>query len=425
MRPRIINGNFRRKTKSRVQKFGQQMNIRHNLWETMDGRISMIQELLPLGLLAVENLLQEEVINLVGERYGREGNFVRWGYNPGSVFLGDQKVGIRVPRVRDPGRKKEIPLPGYQGLQNPQTINNIVFKRVLKGISNRKYEKAAECVPETFGIKKNAVSRRFIEVSSKKLREFQERDLSGYDIVVIFMDGKTFAENEIIIAEGITMKGEKIILGFIESSTENHRVCKDFLNDLISRGLNVDREILFVIDGSKGLRKGIKEIFAEMAYIQRCQWHKRENIVDYFAKEKKEGIRKKLQRAYNQPTEDKIRKKMKVIEAELKISNGSALNSLLEGFEDTLIVHKLGITPELRDSLKTTNCIENINSLLADYTDRVDYWKTSTQRQRWVGCALSEIEPTLRKIRGYRHLPALREAMKKNINRKSIEKKAA
>lgn len=424
MKMRLVKGNVRGKGNSKLEKFAQEMNVRHVAWETREGRVSLIQALLPLGLLAVEDLLQEEVEGLVGERYGREGDYARWGSNPGSVFLGDQKVGVRVPRVRDVGRNKEIPLQGYQDLQSSQKIDQIVFKRVLKGISNRKYIEAAECVPETFGIKKNTVSRRFIEVSAQKLRELQERSLEAYDIVAIFIDGKAFAENEIIIAEGITIDGEKVILGFIEASTESYRVCKDFLNDLISRGLKTDHEILFVIDGAKGIRKGIKAVFGDKAFVQRCQWHKRENVVAYFSKEKKESIKKKLQRAYDQPTEEKVRKKMSVILGELKLCNESALNSLLEGFEETLTVHKLKVAPELLKSLKTTNCIENINSLLGGYTDRVDYWKTSNQRQRWVASALLEIEPKLRKVKGHRYLLALREAMKMKCH-KNQEKKAA
>ncbi|MCH8157923.1 MAG: transposase, partial [Nitrospinae bacterium] len=91
-------------------------------------------------------------------------------------------------------------------------------------------------------------------------KECLERDLSGHDILAIFIDGKSFADNEIIIALGITLEGQKIVLGFIESSTENHRVCRDFLNGLIDRGLNPENEILFIIDGAKGLYKGINDL---------------------------------------------------------------------------------------------------------------------------------------------------------------------
>ena len=111
------------------------------------------------------------------------------------------------------------------------------------------------------------------------LKKFLKRALNDEDIIAIFIDGKHFAGNEIIIAVGVTITGEKIILGFVESGTENQEVCKDFMQGLIDRGLKIEDEILFIIDGSKGLYNGIKTVLGEKALIQRCQWHKRENGV--------------------------------------------------------------------------------------------------------------------------------------------------
>ena len=388
-------------------------------------RIELIQMLIPLGLQAIEDELQSEVVKIAGARYSRtHPDFKRWGCNEGSVFLGDQKVPIAVPRVRDVLNSKEIPLSSYQGFQNPGSIDEVVFKRLINGISTRKYEKAALEVPATFGIKKSSISRKFIRASARKLKECLERDLSGYDIVSIFIDGKGFAENEVIIALGITLTGEKVVLGFIESSTENHVVCRDFINGLINRGLNTDNEILFVIDGAKGIYKGIKSALSRKAVIQRCQWHKRENILRYLDKGHQSNFRRKLQSAYEQPTYEAAKKKLNLIKKELLILNQSAVRSLEEGLEETLTLHRLGMFPKLGTSFKTTNCIENIMRQVGIYTDRVSYWKNSDQRQRWVGTALQEIEPNLRTVRGYRHLKELRRAMKGLNHKENIVKVA-
>lgn len=96
------------------------------------------------------------------------------------------------------------------------------------------------------------------------------------------------------------------------------------------------------------------------------------------------------------------------------------LNSLEEGLEETLTLHRLGLFKQLGESFKTTNCIENIMRLVGIYTDRIGYWKNSNQRQRWVGMALREIEPNLRKVRGYRHLKELRAAMKLHNSKNNI-----
>ena len=391
-----------------------------------ESRLSMIQMLIPLGLKAVEEELQAEVRKLVGgDRYDRTGSGKkRWGQNPGSVCLGDQKVKINVPRVRDVKAGEEIPLQSYERLQNPSHLDEVALSRVINGISQGKYERAAEQVPETFGIKKSTISRKFIRASAKRLEEFIHRDLSRHDIVAIFIDGKFFAANELVIALGVTMSGEKVILGFIETSTENHTICRDFLNGLKTRGLKLDQEILFIIDGGKGIHKGIREVMGENALIARCQWHKRENILDYLAKEKRDEFRRKLQSAYEQKTYESAKKALGVIRSELRLINQSAVNSLDEGLEETLLLHRLGMIEKLGRSFKTTNCIENVNKQLELYTGRVSRWQNSDQRQRWVATSLLEIEPRLRVVMGFEHLKELREAMKKFVARRKQENAA-
>lgn len=408
MRRRLIKVGRGSKSKDRVAMF---KTLVDRDWDR-ESRLSMIQMLIPLGLQAVEHELQAEVTELVGERYSRGGSLKRWGSNPGGVYLGEQKASVSVPRVRDIKSAQEVPLLSYDRLQDPGHIDDEVLKRVINGMSQGKYERAARQVPQTFGLKKNSISRKFIRASAKKLRQFLERDLSKHDIVAIFMDGKSFAENDIIIALGVTIKGEKIVLGFIESNTENHLVCRDFLNGLRERGLNLDQEVLFIIDGGKGLYKGIKQVMGEKAIIHRCQWHKRENVVSYLSEEHKAEYRTKLQRAYEQPTYEKAKKRLQSIKRELSLINQSAVNSLNEGFEETLTLHRLGMFEKLGRSLKTTNCIENLNKQLAVYTDRVCRWQSSDHRRRWVATALLEIEPGLNKVMGYGHLKELREAMK-------------
>lgn len=325
---------------------------------------------------------------------------------------------MEVNRVRKKGGGKEIPLESYEALQNPRQIDEVGLKRVIGGLSQRKYEKALIGVPETFGIKKSSVSRRFIRASAKKLRKFLERDLSSYDIVAIVMDGKTFSENQVVIALGVTMQGEKILLGFVEASTENHTICKEFLQRLIDRGLQVNHEILFVLDGAKGLRKGVLEVFREKAFIQRCQWHKRENVIRYLGKQDQEHYRRQLQAAYELATYEKAKARLLAIGRELEKINRSAAQSLLEGLEETLTLHRLKLFPELGISFKTTNMLENVNSMLEVTTGRVSYWHHSEHRQRWIATALLEIEPRLRPVKGCRFLPSLIDAMHQEVQQK-------
>ena len=181
--------------------------------------------------------------------------------------------------------------------------------------------------------------------------------------------------------------------------------------------------LLVVIDGGKGLHKAVEKVFASAAFIQRCQWHKRENIVAYLPKTQQPGWRRKLERAYAKPTYKEAKTALGTIRRELVTLNESAARSLDEGLEETLTLHKLGVITTLGLSLRTTNSIESINSLIEQRTGKVDYWKTSNQRQRWLATALLDIEPRLRRIKGCTHLPLLRQAMRAHM--KTATKKAA
>ena len=383
--------------------------------ELPSGHLLLIQQLIPLGLAAVNDVLQAEVTRLVGgASHERTGSPVsRWGSNQGSVVLGGQKVSVSVPRVRDTASSKELPLESYQELKNSSGFDERVFSQLINGLSAGRYQEAAEQVPETFGISKSSTSRSFKRATEKRLNELLERDLSELDIVAIFIDGKYLGDTNVIIALGITMEGEKIPLGFIETGTENGTVCKEFIEKLQRRGLNTDNEILFIIDGSKGISSGIKSALGNKAVIQRCQWHKRENVVAYLPKKHQKTYRRKLQAAYEESSYHKAKKKLLSVRKELQLLNQSAVGSLNEGLEETLTLHRLGVFEQLGRSFKTTNCIENINRQIDTYVKRVCRWQSSDQRRRWIASALLEISPRLNKVCGYKSLPLLREKMKK------------
>jgi transposase-like protein len=176
-----------------------------------------------------------------------------------------------------------------------------------------------------------------------------------------------------------------------------------------------------VIDGAKGLRKGVVEVLGKKALIARCQWHKRENVVSYLSRERQGEYRRKLQSAYERPTYDAAKGGLLAIRRELRLVNESAAASLDEGMEETLLLHRLGMFDKIGRSFKTTNCIENVNRQLELYTGRVSRWRHSDQRRRWVATALLEIEPRLRRIRGHEHLGDLRLAMR-NLNAEAGDK---
>lgn len=395
----------------------------------LDAKVELIRSLIPLGLMHVQDLLMQELRALAGARYARkdeEQRGRRHGSNPGSIRLGGQRVPIRVPRVRST-EDGEIPLRSYAALSHGGDLDELLLKRVMYGISCRNYEAAAESIPGAIGLSSSTVSRKFIEVSATKLRELQERDLRGEDIVVLVLDGKTFAEETMVVALGITISGDKRFLGFVETDTESEKVLTPFLRSLIERGLDPSQGLLVVLDGGKGLRAAVKRVFTNRALVQRCQWHKRENVVGYLPKSEQVAWRQRLQRAYNRPTYEEASSALDQLHGELEERNQSAASSLAEGLDETLTLHRLGVYSVLGRSLKTTNSIESVNALIEERCAKVDRWQNSNQRQRWLATALLEVEPRLRKIKGYRHLVRLREALKRElkIGKKNSVKQAA
>jgi hypothetical protein len=104
----------------------------------LDSKVELIRALIPLGLQHVSELLDENVVQLAGERYQRNDpakSASRYGFNRGSVRLAGQRVPIRVPRVR--GVEGEIPLESYAALQGNGEADELLMKRVLYGISCR------------------------------------------------------------------------------------------------------------------------------------------------------------------------------------------------------------------------------------------------------------------------------------------------
>ena len=383
----------------------------------VDTKVEMIRSLVPLGLMHVGELLDDEVKELAGERYARKDELERGrrhGSNPGTVGLGGQRVPIRVPRVRSMGGG-EIPLRSYEALSHGGEVNDLLLKRVLYGISCRNYEAAAEAIPGAIGLSSSTVSRGFVEASAAKLREFQERDLSSDDVVVVFLDGKKFADATMVVALGITLSGEKRFLGFVETDTENERVLTPFLRSLLERGLDISQGLLVVVDGGKGLYAAVKKAFRNRCLVHRCQWHKRENVVSYLSRSEQTPLRRRLQRAYDRPEYDEALNALTQIHRELEERNQSAAASLEEGLGETLTLHRLGVYAVLGRSFKTTNCLESVNALVEERCAKVDHWKNSSQRQRWLATALVDIEPRLRKVVGYRHLPKLRDALQREL----------
>lgn len=383
-------------------------------WEV---KLALLQHHLELARIFVGELLEEEVEEKAGERYSHDDRrYSRWGKNPGSVRIGEEKVPITVPRMIDTETGKTCSPNRYHQMQELPAMSKKMQEAILLGLSQNDYERVASSFAGGFGLSQSAVSERFIERSAKALKEFETRSLEDLDLVALIVDAKHVAGKQMVVALGVTLDGRKIPLGFAEASTEHHEPVKGLFRDLIDRGLSFDQGLMMVTDGAGGLHKAIQETFGDYALIQRCQWHKRENIVGYLPKSDRKTWRRKLRRAYRQPTYEGAKTALQELHAELQQVNRSAARSLSEGLEQTLTLHRLGVFEEVGRSLKTTNAIENLNSLVGEYIGNVKRWHHSEQRARWFALGLLEAEQRMNRIAGHKELPKLRSALQRELD---------
>ena len=391
------------------------------LAQGIDTKIALLQHYQHLGCLLAEEIMAEEVRLLAGASYSRNkpygGRYSRWGTNPGSVKLDHEKVPVEVQRLYDHDIGGTIGLKTYRRLHKMEPPENAVIDGIIKGLSMSDYQAVIGRLSESFGLSRSSVSLRFIEESGEKLKAFEERRLDDRRFVSIFIDGKYLAREQIVIVLGVTIEGEKIPLGFLQTHSENSGPIKELLNKLVERGLNFDKGLLCVIDGSKGIYKAVEEAFGSKAVVQRCQWHKRENVLNYLNEKDREIYKRRINKAYQSDTYEEARAQLDQIIHDLERLNLSAARSLAEGMEETLTLLRLGLKELFGKSFSTTNIIENLNSQLGRYLRNVKRWQSSDQRYRWVACALLEIELRMRKVTNYRHLDVMAMTIQAEIEK--------
>lgn len=176
-----------------------------------------------------------------------------------------------------------------------------------------------------------------------------------------------------------------------------------------------------VIDGGKALRRAITQTFGAAALIQRCQEHKRRNVLDHLPKTLHASVNRALRDAYAASDADLARRQLQRLANSLTSKHPGAAASLREGLEDTLTLQTLGITGSLYRTLRTTNPIENLNGLVASYTRNVKRWSDGAMVLRWVASALSDAAARMRRLRGCDQMKTLLQALSQRSPKDTVE----
>jgi transposase-like protein len=226
------------------------------------------------------------------------------------------------------------------------------------------------------------------------------------------LDGVEKGGVTIVVALGISTEGKKSILGIIEGGTENNAIVKSLFEDIIARGLRTDIPRLYVVDGAKALHKAINDTFGAMALIQRCQVHKKRNVLSHLPESEQANIRMAINRAYMEYEYDKAYKQLNAIADNLEHRYPSAAASIKEGLDETLTVHRLKMPGLLRQTLASTNAIESANAVAAGVVRRVTKWRDGEMVLKRMAVGYLEAERGFWRIKGYREIPFLMAALR-------------
>ena len=365
------------------------------------------------GLQLMDLLMQEEVRELAGERSQRQSDRTanRWGSERGYCVVMGQKVPIQRPRVRTT-EDKEVRLGSYEMFHRGEPLTETVWEKLMLGLSTRDYGQAIRQFTEAYGLEKSAVSEHFIEASRTKLKAMMERRLDKTRLCALLVDATPFQGQQMVAALGIDEYGRKMILGIRQGATENATVVGELLGDLVERGLDFTEPRLYILDGGKALTAAVKKHAGESAAIQRCQVHKRRNVLDHLTDEQKPAVAKKLNAAYALEGYDAAKEALNGLHRELMDLNPSAARSLGEGLEETLTVHRLHLPAQLRKTMASTNVIESAFSIVEEVCKNVKRWHGGDRRERWVGSGLLVAENQFRRITGHKLIPILMQELK-------------
>jgi putative transposase len=363
------------------------------------------------GRAAIQAVLQLSAIEAAGgpQQQGkrRSGDVVFYGRQVGQVLLSDRKLEVQRPRLRSKGRRgQEVEVPAYAAMQNPTPMGARMLDILLHGVSTRNYKQVIPQMAETAGVSRSAVSRAAIEASEAEVEALLARRFDELKLLVIYIDGLIFGDYTMIGAVGVDSEGHKHVLGIREGATENSTVVTELLEDIVSRGVDPKRKMLFVIDGSKALRAAINAVFGSHQPVQRCRAHKLRNVLDYLPKDDKAQVKSLLRAAWKLDA-DKGMARIKKLAAWLDQKYPQAATSLLEGLEECFTINRLDIPPALHRCLATTNIIESPHAGVRIQTRRVTHWQNGRMVLRWMASAFLRTEKRFKRIMGHRDLWAL------------------
>lgn len=411
-----------------LAKDGQLLLPMLDLIENAQGAVDDLIDV--MGRATIEAVLLMSAAGLAGpKQQGKKSDrdVVYHGSQKGRVPLRERELHVEKPRLRKkdpkPGEPGEVEIPAYKAIREHGGLADRMLQILIAGVSTRRYEQVIPEMAETVGVSESQVSRETIEAGERVLKALAERDFSKHDVLAVWIDGLQLGSYHVICAVGVDVEGRKHVLGLREGATENAVVAKALLEDLVARGLDPKRRRLFVIDGSKALRKAIDEVFGDGTPVQRCRNHKLRNVLGHLPEDQHDQAKSTLKAAFKLDMKEGTAK-IEQYATWLERQWPSAAGSLREGLSELFTINRLGLPSELRRCLGTTNLIDNGHSALRERVRRVKHWQSGSMALRWTAVAFDAISQGFRRIMGYNHLWMLKAALEEPSKDRSLVEQA-
>ena len=314
--------------------------------------------------LIMQQALEDEVTEFLGrERYARADEAAAIycnGYEPRVVRTTSGPMELERPRIRgvaELGFESQVL---GKGVARTHALEALIIVGFLRGLSVRDVEALLE---ETFGepvVGKSTVAR-ICQDTRERYRAWCERRLDEHDLVYCYLDAiylKLRPDDEpaegVLVAWGITLEGQKVLLGLALGSRESYESWLDFGRDLTARGMRAPA--LVIADGAPGIWKATRELWPG-AIEQRCTVHALRNITGKLP----ERLHREVKARYWAVLDDAAsasdaKAGLLALAGEYRRAYPSAMR-LIDDHADQLVAH-LRLPLEHRKRTRSTNLLE-------------------------------------------------------------------
>lgn len=324
-------------------------------------------ELIREGIrLMLQMGLEDEITELLGrrhyERREEDQEFLgyRNGYERKKIETAEGGVEVEMPQIRQ--AKKEFQSRWIEAyMKRTENLEEMVKHMYVKGMSVRDIESSMSDILSGVGISRSTVSRITSQLE-QDFKEWQNRKLSGEEILYLFLDGAYWkvrdgssSKEAVLIAYGIRRDGKKVLLHLSLGNKESFDCWLSFLHDMTERGLS--EPLMIVYDGNPGVKKACRQVFPR-SLKQRCQVHKLRNILSKLPRAMQAEMKKLIRKVFEAESYHKGLEAGKHLIARFRDRYPSAMECLEKDLEETLQCLKLPAAHRMR--ARNTNVLERL-----------------------------------------------------------------